>query len=143
MHHVATPSEPTNRTLSPPRGKGHHSHHSLQGQHVHRDCVSKTAATVGNITLLRNYIANIAHQTLPTVVLGDFNECLSETTANPSLLLGLMTSLGLHQLVDSPTTDSGSQLDHIFYNSPHIAALVDVVDVYYSDHDAMYVSLPL
>ena len=88
-------------------------------------------------------MANIPHQTLPTVVLADFNEWLSETTANPSLLLGLMTSLGLHQLVDSPTTDSGSQLDHIFYNSPHITALVDVVDVYYSDHDAMYVSLPL
>ena len=95
------------------------------------------------LTLLRHYIANTPHQTLPTVVLGDFNECLSETTANPSPLLGLMTSLGFNQLVDSPTTDSGSQLDHIYYNGPHIAALVDVVDVYYSDHDATFVSLPL
>ena len=67
------------------------------------------------LTHLRNYLVGAPHRTLPTVVLGDFNENLSETTADPSPLLGLMYSHGFHQLVRGPTTDSGSLLDHIYY----------------------------
>ena len=47
-----------------------------------------------------------------------------------------MSSRGFSQLVQVPTTDSGSLLDHIYYNSIAENTFVDIVDTYYSDHDA-------
>ena len=54
-----------------------------------------------------------------------------------------MSSKGFSQLVEVPTTDSGSLLDHIYYNGSAASTSVDVVDTYYTDHDATYVSLPM
>ena len=50
-------------------------------------------------------------------------------------MLQLMSSRRFSQLVQVPTTDSGSLLDHIYYNGAVNDALIDVVDTYYSDHD--------
>ena len=92
------------------------------------------------ITLLSNYMANLP-QIIPTIILGDFNDNL--LSSNPSPLLQLMSSRRFSQLVQVPTTDSGSLLDHIYYNGAADDALIDVVDTYYSDHDATYVSISL
>ena len=94
------------------------------------------------LTLLNDYLSRIPHQHMPTVVLGDFNEDVLSTTSS-SRLLRLMSSKGFSQLVKVPTTDSGSLLDHIYYNGIATGTVVDVVDIYYSDHDAIYVSLPV
>ena len=78
---------------------------------------------------------------VPTIIVGDFNEdLLSRSTS--SRILQLMSSRGFSQLVQVPTTDSGSLLDHIYYNGITEDAVVDVIDTYYSDHDATYLSLP-
>ena len=95
------------------------------------------------LTHLRNYLVGAPHLTLPTVLLGDFNENLSEMTVDRSPLIALMSSLSFHQLVDAPTTDSGCLLDHIYYSGPCVHAQVDTVDICYSDHDATFVSLPV
>jgi DNA replication protein DnaC len=94
------------------------------------------------LPLLNDYLSRIPHQDMPTVVLGDFNEDLL-STASSSRLLTMMSSKGFSQLVKVPTTDSGSLLDHIYYNGTPTSTAVNVVDIYYSDHDATYVSLPL
>ena len=52
-----------------------------------------------------------------------------------------MSSKGFSQLVKVPTTDSGSLLDHIYYDSSSTNTFVDVVYVYHSDHDATIASL--
>ncbi len=94
------------------------------------------------ISLFENYLNNLQHQTMPTIILGDFNENLAGTSS--SRLLHFMSSMGFSQLVKVPTTDSGSLLDHIYYNRPTINdSVVDVVDTYYSDHDACFFSLSL
>lgn len=64
------------------------------------------------LPLLDNYLSRIPHQTMPTIVLGDFNDDVS--TASSSQLLRMMSSKGFSQLVKVPTTDSGSSLDHIY-----------------------------
>ena len=94
------------------------------------------------LPLLDDYLSRISHQEIPTVVLGDFNEDLLSTACS-SRVVTLMTSKGFSQLVKLPTTDSGSLLDHIYYNPTATSTFVDVVDTYYSDHDATYVSLPM
>ena len=88
----------------------------------------------------RNYMSNLP-QIMPTIILGDFNDNLLSTSGS-SRLLQLMSSAGFSQLVRVPTTDSGSLLNHIYYNGNTEDTFIDVIDTYYSDHDATYVSLP-
>ena len=91
------------------------------------------------LALFEDYLSNIIqHHTLPTVILGDFNENLLPYTSS-SRLLQFMSSKGFSQLVKVATTDSGSMLDHIYYNQP-CAGVVEVIDTYYSDHDACFLS---
>jgi len=54
-----------------------------------------------------------------------------------------MSSRGFTQLVQVATTDAGSLLDHIYFNHATDATSIDVIDTYYSDHDATYLCLPI
>ena len=90
------------------------------------------------VSLLGNYITNLP-QIVPTIVLGDVN--ISPASSSP--LIQLMSSRGFTQLVQVPTTDSGSLIDYIYYNGTTDNTFVDVVDTYYSDHDATYLSFQL
>lgn len=78
---------------------------------------------------------------MPTFVLGDFNDDLLPTPSS-SKPIGFMSSRGFSQLITVPTTDSVSLLDHIYYNAAEMESIVDIVDTYYSDHDATYICLP-
>ena len=93
-------------------------------------------------TLLDGYLSKVPHHTVPTVVLGDFNDNLLATPCQDQVLR-MMSSKGFSQLGQVPTTDTGSLLDHIYYSGAFTSAFVDVVDVYYSDHDATFMSLPV
>ena len=86
------------------------------------------------VSLMDEFLSNLP-QIVPTIILGDFNENLL-SMSSPSPLLELMSSTGFFQLVQVPTTDSGSLLDHIYYNGAANDTFIDVVDTYYSDHDA-------
>lgn len=68
------------------------------------------------LPLFDNCLSKIPYQTIPTIVLGDFNDDLLPTPSS-SKLLRLMSSRGFSQLVTMPTTDSGSLLDHIYCNA--------------------------
>ena len=93
------------------------------------------------LSLMDEFISSVP-QIVPTIILGDFNDnLLSISSLSP--LLELMSSRGFSQLVQVPTTDYGSLLDHIYYNGAAEDTFIDVVDTYYSDHDATYLSLPL
>ena len=91
------------------------------------------------LSLMDEFISNLP-QIVPTIILGDFNNDLLSTSSS-STLLQFMSSKGFFQLIQVPTTDSGSLLDHIYCNTVGADAYyVDVVDAYYSDHDATYLS---
>lgn len=91
------------------------------------------------LPLLDNYLSKIP--AIPTVVLRDFNNDLLPTPSS-SRLIKLMSSKGFSQLITVSTTDSGSLLDHIYFNAMQIESIVDVVDIHYSNHDATYTCLP-
>ena len=92
------------------------------------------------LSLVGDYLANLP-QMVPTIIVDDFNEDISRS--NSSRLLQLITSRGFSQLVQVPTTDSGSLLDHIYFNGIIENSVVDVMDTYYSDHDATYLSFQI
>ena len=92
--------------------------------------------------LLADYLCHINHQELPTILLGDFNENLILESSMSTALLEFLSTLKFTQLVNAPTTDSGSLLDHIYWNQSSENCLVDVVDIYYSDHNATFLSIP-
>ena len=86
------------------------------------------------------FISNLP-QKVPTIILGDFSDNLLSTSASLRLLQ-FMVSKGFSQLVQAPTTDSGSLLDHVYCNDVgEDTYYVDVIDTYYSDHDTKCLSL--
>ena len=72
---------------------------------------------------------------VPTVILGDFNDNL--LSDGITRLVTFMCKHGYKQYVSYPTTDNGSIIDHVYFNRQDDTAIVDVHDVYYSDHDAL------
>lgn len=84
---------------------------------------------------------------IPTVVMGDFNEdistyCYTNVDASQTQLLRWMLENGFHQIVRTPTTDRGTLIDHVYYSGP-FDILVEIQDTYYSDHDVVFLSIPL
>ena len=81
-------------------------------------------------------------QNKATVVMGDFNDDVLSTSS--SRVEQFMLSQGYTQLVRQSTTDRATLIDHVYF-SEQISddVVVQVRDVYYSDHDAVYCSVPL
>ncbi|XP_044169485.1 uncharacterized protein LOC114973474 [Acropora millepora] len=76
------------------------------------------------------------------VVLGDFNiNYMNSDDCNP--LKSMMQSLSFKQVVKKPTyISSGTLLDHIYLKSSRFNVLENkVINVYYSDHDAIKISI--
>ena len=76
------------------------------------------------------------------VVLGDFNinNYMNSDDCNP--LKSMMQSLDFEQVVKEPTfISSGTLLDHIYLKSSRFNVLENKVNVYYSDHDAIKISI--
>ena len=76
---------------------------------------------------------------VPTMILGDFNDNLISDRMSP--LVRFMCKHGYKQYVSQPTTDNGSIIDHIYFNRDDDNAIIDVHDVYYSDHDAVLLTI--
>ena len=83
--------------------------------------------------------ANV-HNT-PTVIVGDFNIDLLTTPSNP--ITDTMKSYHMIQKIEDPTTDYGSLLDHIYHNMSLTTDHYEVIDMYYSDHDATFMAMEL
>lgn len=108
----------------------------LQVALVYRSPSVSLDAFLGALATVLNHVAM---SDIPTVVLGDFNEDLLQKP--DSRVLRLMSSNGYEQLVQSPTTDRGTMIDHVYYNRPSANTVVQVRDTYYSDHDTVCMSV--
>ena len=76
----------------------------------------------------------------PTLIIGDFNDDLLKT--KEAHIDTLFSTFHFKQLVNSPTTDHGSLLDHVYYNNDKEHNItIEVKDTYYSDHDLIMIYL--
>ena len=71
------------------------------------------------------------------VVGSDFNDVLMGNTTQIS---SWFESNGFKQLIDHPTTDQGSLLDHVYFNGVS-SIQTEVCDTYYSDHDCTIIAI--
>lgn len=75
------------------------------------------------------------------VIFGDFNINYMNST-QAQMLKSLMKSLNFTQIVTTPTfISSGSLLDHVYIRLTGINITVSVMNVYYSDHDAIQLTV--
>ena len=93
------------------------------------------------VNVLTSLLSRIQVDTIPTIVMGDMNDCLLNKLN--SKVNNVMSSSGFTQLVQSPTTDYGSLIDHVYYNGTLDGVIAEVSDTYYSDHDTVFVSIPI
>ena len=71
------------------------------------------------------------------LVLGDFNEDLMENKTN---ICSFFQQYQFKQLIQQPTTDQGSLLDHIYFNGSSTTK-TEVYNTYYSDHDVTFLAV--
>ena len=76
-----------------------------------------------------------------TIVLGDIND--DALSNSGSAVERFMLSHGYTQLVRHATTDRATLIDHVYFNKQCDDVYVQVRDVYYSGHDAVFCSIPL
>ena len=90
-------------------------------------------------SLLSRVLNHISTSSLPSIVLGDFNEDVLHTDCR---ITSFMSSHGYTQIVNSPTTNRGTLIDHVYCNASLPSnTIVQVRDTYYSDHDTVYCSI--
>ena len=68
------------------------------------------------------------------LVVGDFNDDLMDNTTK------MRTCFERNQLIDQPTTDQVSLLDHVYFKGVSTIQ-TEVCDTYYSDHDCTIIAL--
>ena len=78
-------------------------------------------------------IAEFQH--VPTCIVGDFNEDVSMTSN--TCCCTMLKSQGLEQMINKPTHDSRTIIDHIYKSQTLHKMQTDVKDCYYSDHDSI------
>ena len=74
-------------------------------------------------------------QYVQTCIVGDFNEDVSITSNMHCCTM--CRSQGLKQMVNKPTNDSGTMIDHVYMSQTLHTMQTDVKDCYYSDHDCI------
>ena len=85
------------------------------------------------MNLMLEIIAQFQH--VPTCIVGDFNENVSITS---NMCCCTMLRLqGCKQMVNKPTHDSGTIIDHLYMSQTLNIMQTDVTDCYYSDHDCI------
>lgn len=96
--------------------------------------------TTKNFLQRLELLLNILHQTSRNnIILGDFNEnFLSTTSSTP--IQKFMKEFGYHQLVDFPTTENRTLIDHVYSAIPN-GIHVHVCPTYYSYHEAIRIDM--
>ena len=95
------------------------------------------------ISFITKLLQDLKQLDTTTIVLGDFNDDLLKYAH--SRVETVMSSHGYTQLIRHATTDRGTLIDHVYFNKQckDVHVCVQVRDVYYSDHDAVYCTIPL
>ena len=83
---------------------------------------------------INNMLEIIAQfQNVPICVIGDLNVDVSVTSNTHCCTM--FRSQGLKQMINKPTHDSGTIIDHVYVSHTLNTIQTDVTDCYYIDHD--------
>ncbi|XP_078596399.1 uncharacterized protein LOC144873191 isoform X1 [Branchiostoma floridae x Branchiostoma japonicum] len=74
-----------------------------------------------------------------TVILGDFNENLM--SSENKMILSFLMQNGFKQLIESPTTERCTLIDHVYISQLSAVVNHGVIQTFYSYHDAVYCTL--
>ena len=85
------------------------------------------------MNLMLEIIAQFQH--VSTCIVGDFNEDVSITSNTHCCTMFGWQSF--KQMVNKPTYDSGTIIDHLYMSQTLNTMQTDVTDCYYSDHDCI------
>ena len=85
------------------------------------------------MNLMLEIIAQFQH--VPTCIVCDFNEDVSMKSNTHCCTM--FRSQGFQQMINKPTHDSGTIIDHICKSQTLHTMQTDVTDYYYSDHDCI------
>ena len=81
----------------------------------------------------------VQFQHVPTCIVGNFNEDVLITSHTHCCTMFRLQ--GFKQMVNKPTHDSGTIIDHIHVSQTVNTMQTDVTDCYYSDHDCILCSI--
>ena len=98
---------------------------------------SNSISTQHFIQMVEKLLSNPQLHGKNILVLGDFNEDLMENKTN---ICSFFQQYQFKQLIQQPTTDQGSLLDHIYFNGSSTTK-TEVYDTYYSDHDVTFLAI--
>ena len=76
-----------------------------------------------------------------TIITGDFNLCAREEKTNRVIMF--LQEIGFSQLVKDASHIQGRIIDHIYINCTEVVIDIERYSPYYSDHDALLVSLDI
>ena len=80
-------------------------------------------------------------QNVPIYLVGDLNEDVSITSNTHCCTMFKLQ--GLQKMIQKPTHDSGTIIDHVYISHTLNTIQTDVTDCYYSDHDFILCVLTL
>ena len=90
-----------------------------------------------SIDVFMNHMLEIIaqFQHVPTCIVGDFNEDVSITSK--TCCCTILRLQGFKQMINKPTHDSGTIIDHVYVSQTLNTMQTDIMDCYYSDHDCL------
>lgn len=83
-----------------------------------------------NLHNLLDYLTPLSNN---IVIMGDFNEDVLKSSSLPTF----MSHQGYTQLVQQPTTEKGTLIDHIYAKTNNYSMNAQVIPTYFSDHEAV------
>ena len=99
---------------------------------------TKTVSIQCFLFLLEELVSSTAVLSNKVVIVGDFNEDLLE---NNTRISDFLKQYAFRQLIQRPTTDQGSLLDHVYFNHNSTTITTEVCDTYYSDYDSVSLAI--
>ena len=105
------------------------------------DIINVYRSADGSKTTLVENLRHLIEKGKTTVIAGDFNIC--GKTEKDDAVLKFISKNGFTQLIDEPTQIRGRQIDHLFINQPSLVRGIERYSPYYSDHDALLLTLKL
>ena len=114
---------------------------SYKNDTLNLDVLCLYRSQIGSSSKVLEDIQRLLNDSRRTLVVGDFNICYDENFRNP-LIQGLLAA-GFQQLVHEPTHLGGRKIDHAYIRDPtkRLKLFVDRYSPYYSDHDAISITL--